>query len=140
MTKTAVVAEATEEVVKAKRVAPTNSPLPSVQPIGEDEVGAPELAKMLGADAREFRGFLRATKRNMETEKGTRYAWKKGSPEIEEIMEAFKAFKAAKPVKEPKAPTEKKVKAAKAEVAAEAEEIDTDLDEVDEISVEDIDI
>lgn len=118
---------------KAKRVPPTNSPLPSVQPIGEDEIGAPEIAKMLGTDPREFRGFLRSTKRNMETDKGTRYAWKKGSPEIQALMDAYKAFKAAKPVKEPKAP--KEPKAAKV-----AEVIDTDLDDADEISVEDIDI
>lgn len=123
---------------KAKRVAPTNSPLPSVQPIGEDEVGAPEIAKMLGVDPRNFRAFLRAKKRNMDTEKGTRYAWKKGSPEIEALIAEFKAYAADKPVKEAKAPKEAKAKKAKAVV----EDIDTDLetDEIDEVSIDDIEL
>ena len=130
------------EVVEApkKRQAPTGSTLPSVQPIGEDEIGAPEVAKMLGIEAREFRAFLR-TKRDMDTQKGTRYAWKKGSKAVEAIMAEYKAYAANKPVKEPKA-TKNVVKAKAKKEAAEAQVIDTEIevDEVDEISIEDLDI
>lgn len=130
------------EVVEApqKRQAPTGSTLASVQPIGEDEIGAPEVAKMLGIEAREFRAFLR-TKRDMDTQKGTRYAWKKGSKAVEAIMAEYKAYAANKPVKEPKA-TKNVVKAKAKKEAAEAQVIDTEIevDEVDEISIEDLDI
>ena len=103
-------AKEVKEVKEAKKAAPMNSPLPSVQPIGDDEIGAPEIAKMLGVDAREFRSFLRAKKRNMETEKGTRYAWKRDSEEVEALMEEYKAYKKDKPVREPKEKKEKKAK------------------------------
>lgn len=128
------------ETAPKKRQAPTGSTLPSVQPIGEDEIGAPEIAKMLGIEGREFRAFLR-TKRDMETQKGTRYAWKKGSKAVEQIMAEYKAYAANKPVKEPKA-TKDVVKAKAKKEAAEAQVIDTDLeiDEVDEISIEDLDL
>ena len=126
-----------KEVKETKKVAPTNSPLPSVQPIGDDEIGAPEIAKMLGVDAREFRSFLRAKKRNMELEKGTRYAWKRGSEEVEAIMEEYKAYKKDKPVRESKGKKEKIAKKKAKEV--EEELIDTDL-EADENEVEEIDL
>ena len=125
-----------KEVKEAKVQNPTNSPLPSVQPIGEDEIGAPEIAKMLGVDAREFRTFLRSKKRDMENEKGTRYAWKRDSEEVEELMAEFKAFKKEKPVKEPKTPK----KAKKAAKEAEEEMVDTDLEEDEAEEIEEIDL
>lgn len=126
-----------KEVKETKKAAPMNSPLPSVQPIGDDEIGAPEIAKMLGVDAREFRSFLRAKKRNMEVDKGTRYAWKRGSEEVEALMEEYKAYKKSKPVREPK---EKKEKIAKKKAKEIEEElIDTDL-EAEEVTEIDLDI
>lgn len=126
-----------KEVKETKKVAPMNSPLPSVQPIGDDEIGAPEIAKMLEVDAREFRSFLRAKKRDMETEKGTRYAWKRDSEEVEALMEEYKAYKKDKPVREPK---EKKEKIAKKKAKEIEEElIDTDL-EAEEVTEIDLDI
>jgi len=129
-----------KEVKETKKAAPMNSPLPSVQPIGDDEIGAPEIAKMLGVDAREFRSFLRAKKRDMEVEKGTRYAWKRDSEEVEALMEEYKAYKKDKPVREPKEKKEKKAK--KEAKKVEEELIDTDLeaDEADEVEEIDLDI
>lgn len=126
-----------KEVKETKKAALMNSPLPSVQPIGDDEIGAPEIAKMLGVDAREFRSFLRAKKRNMEVEKGTRYAWKRDSEEVEALMEEYKAYKKDKPVREPKEKKEKKAK--KEAKKVEEELIDTDL-EADEVEEIDLDI
>lgn len=124
---------------KVKKAAPTGSTLASVQPIGADEVGAPELAKLLGVDPRDFRAFLR-TKRDMTTAKGTRYAWKKNSPEMKAIIAEYKAYAKDKPVKVAKP---KKVK-------EEVEEVDTDLEdevmeeveveEVEEIEIDDMDL
>ena len=115
-----------KEVKEVKEVREVNSPLPSVQPIGDDEIGAPEIAKMLGVDPREFRAFLRSHKRDMEVEKGTRYAWKRGSKEVKALIAEYTEFAANKPVKETKAP---KAKAKKEEVE---EEIVTGIDLEDE--------
>ena len=145
MAKTKTVAtEVAEPVVeKAKRVPPTNSPLPSVQPIGEDEIGAPEIAKLLGVDAREFRNFLRAAKRDMTTQKGTRYSWKKSDKEgIKALAAEFKkwaadkeAAKADRPAKGAKAATVKEeTPDTSIEEAIEVEEVS------EEISIEDLDL
>ena len=82
---------------KAKRTPPTNSPLPSVQPLNAGEIGAPDIAKMIGCDPRELRNYLRKTARDMGTDaKGTRYRWTEGDPEIQKIIDGFNADKAAK--------------------------------------------
>lgn len=125
-----------KEVKETKKVAPMNSPLPSVQPIGDDEIGAPEIAKMLGVDAREFRSFLRAKKRNMEVEKGTRYAWKRDSEEVEALMEEYKAYKKDKPVRKPKEKKEKIAKKKAKEVEEELIDTDLEADEVEEIDLD----
>jgi hypothetical protein len=136
----AVAAEVVEE--KKERFIPTNSPLPSVQPIGEDEIGAPDIAKMLRVDPREFRNFLRASKRDMTTQKGTRYAWKKSDKEgIKAVAAEFKAWAAAKAA----AKADKPVRTKKADKPAE-ETVDTSIDvedavevtEADEISIDDL--
>ena len=125
-----------KEVKETKKVAPMNSPLPSVQPIGDDEIGAPEIAKMLGVDAPEFRSFLRAKKRDMEIEKGTRYAWKRDSEEVEALMEEYKAYKKDKPVREPKEKKEKKAKEEAKKVEEELIDTDLEADEVEEIDLD----
>ena len=137
----AVAAEPVVEPVveKAKRVPPTNSPLPSVQPIGEDEIGAPEIAKLLGVDAREFRNFLRAAKRDMTTQKGTRYSWKKSDKEgIKALAAEFKKWAADKEA----AKADRPAKGAKAATVKE-ETPDTSIEEdvvVEEVSTEEISI
>lgn len=133
-------AEVKEEVAapvaeKPKRVPPTNSPLPSVQPLEEGEIGAPDIAKKLGVDAREFRNYLRATKRDMESEeKGTRYRWKKDDPAIKEIVAGFKAWKAAQPERKARKP---KVEAVIAEESADELE-DVEAGVLDDLDVEDV--
>jgi hypothetical protein len=92
---------------KKKRTAPTNSPLASIQPIGEDEVGASYIADLCGIDSRELRNFLRKNYRDMENSKAQRYHWKKDDPAIQEIVDAFNAFKNGSKTEE-KAPAAQK--------------------------------
>lgn len=77
----------------------TGEGLASTKALAEDEVGAGYVAELCGVDSRELRMFLRKHYRNMETEKSTRYIWKKGDPKIQEIVDAFKAHKSAPRVK-----------------------------------------
>lgn len=78
----------------------TNSPLTSVQPLADGEVGAAYVAELCGVDQRVLRAFLRKNYRNMDQDKSTRYKWPKDDPKIQEIVDAFKASKVA--AKEPK--------------------------------------
>ena len=116
------------------------SSLASIQPIGKDQIGAPEIAEMLGIAPRDFRNWLRTHKRDMTGEaKGTRYAWQRDSDEVEELIEEFKASLAEKPEKPKKAKKSKKAK----EEEIEEEVIDTDLeedDDEDDDEIEDIDL
>lgn len=117
---------------KAKRTVPTNSPLPSVQPLNAGEIGAPDIAKMIGCDPRELRNYLRKTARDMGTDaKGTRYRWTEGDPEIQKIIDGFNADKAVKAAA-PKGFAKKKVEVTEKDGSAE----DVNVDAVEEITDE----
>lgn len=92
--------EKTEEKEKKKKA-------PKEPKIGANQVGAADVAAMLGITARDLRMFLRKNFRDMSKEKGQTYAWDKDSPELQAVLDAYAAKKAA-----PRAP-----KKAKEEVA-----------------------
>lgn len=93
--------ELEESAKKATKKERKGVGLASTAALGEDEVGAAYVAELCGVEARELRGFLRKNYRNMEEEKSTRYRWKKGDPQIQEIVDAFKAAKKISSGKEP---------------------------------------
>ena len=90
--------EKTEE--KAKKEKAKKEPK-----IGANQVGAADVAAMLGITARDLRMFLRKNFRDMTKEKGQTYAWEKDSPELQAILDAYAAKKNA-PKAEKKAKVE----------------------------------
>lgn len=103
---------------------------PKESKIGANQVGAADVAAMLGITARDLRMFLRKNFRDMTKEKGQTYVWEKGSPDLQAVLDAYTAKKnAPKAEKKAKAKTVENVDIPQAPVAAPIDLDDFDLEE-----------